>query len=78
MIHELAYPASTIWLAAGAVTLLTSGLIVKVLLQAAGEPTPEGAAGPGFVIGKVENVLILALVSLGAYTAWAWCSRPRG
>lgn len=60
-----------VWLATYLIVLATSGLVVRTLLRLAGEKTPEGAEGPGFVIGKLEDVMVVTFVILQAYTALA-------
>lgn len=60
-----------VWIATYLVTVLTSGFVVRALLSHAGQATPEGAEGPGFVIGKLEDILVVTFVLLSAYTALA-------
>ncbi|MBD3367790.1 MAG: hypothetical protein GF405_06410 [Candidatus Eisenbacteria bacterium] len=60
---------------AGAVTLLaTSGRVLTAVYRRVGEENvlvdlDEEARATGVVVGKCENLLILTLVLLGAYTA---------
>ena len=57
-------------LAAGyALLLATSGYVVAATLRFAGADVGEDEADTGRAVGKVENVLILTLALLGAYTA---------
>lgn len=59
-------------LALGAVYLLvvaTSGYVVRTALWFAGATDIEEEVDTGRAVGKVENVLILTLVFVGAYTA---------
>lgn len=60
-----------IWALAYGGVLLTSGVVVRTLLSVAGQQAPEGAEGPGFVIGKIEDVLVITFVLLGEFTALA-------
>ncbi|MFB6162608.1 MAG: hypothetical protein ABEJ86_04090 [Halococcoides sp.] len=59
-------------LAAGYAGLIaTSGIVVRAALRYAGtRPMPE-RVDTGRAVGKIENVLVLTLVLLGAYTALA-------
>lgn len=52
-----------------ALLLATSGYVVEGVLRFAGAEVTESEADTGRAIGKVENVLILTLTLLGAYTA---------
>ncbi|MFY4812989.1 hypothetical protein ACOJIV_09905 [Haloarcula sp. AONF1] len=52
-----------------ALLLSTSGAVVSGALQYAGADVSEEEADTGRAVGKVENVLILTLTLLGAYTA---------
>ncbi len=57
-------------LAAGyGLLLATSGYVVAGSLRFAGADVGEDEADTGRAVGKVENVLILTLALLGAYTA---------
>lgn len=49
--------------------LATSGYVVSGALWFAGAEVAEAEADTGRAVGKVENVLILTLALLGAYTA---------
>lgn len=49
--------------------LATSGYVVTGVLRFAGAEVTEDEADTGRAVGKVENVLILTLTLLGAYTA---------
>lgn len=49
--------------------LATSGYVVSGALWFAGADVTEAEADTGRAVGKVENVLILTLALLGAYTA---------
>lgn len=60
-----------VWPVVYAFVLLSSGIWVRALLRKAGQATPEGAEGPGFVIGKLEDVLVISFVIVEAYTALA-------
>lgn len=51
------------------VLLLTSGVVVRAALDATGEDVQADAADTGRVIGKLENVLVLTVVHLHAFTA---------
>lgn len=51
--------------------LATSGHVVRVALRYAGASDFEENVDTGRAVGKVENVLVLTLVALGAYTALA-------
>jgi hypothetical protein len=63
--------AALAWLATHVVVLSSSGFVVRWLLGLAGQAIPPGERDPGAVIGKLENVLVVALVSLGEFTALA-------
>jgi len=52
-----------------ALLLATSGHVVRAALWFAGVDDPEEEADTGRAVGKVENVLVLTLVLLEAYTA---------
>jgi len=54
-----------------ATTLLvaTSGHVVRAALWFAGTESPAEDVDTGRAVGKVENVLVLTLVLVGAYTA---------
>lgn len=56
-------------LAAGGFLLATSGYAVRGALRFAGAERPPEDVDTGRAVGKLENVLILTLVLLGAYTA---------
>lgn len=60
-----------VWPAVYLLVLSSSGIWVRGLLKKAGQPTPEGAEGPGFVIGKLEDILVVSFVIVQAYTALA-------
>lgn len=63
-------PRHTVVVVAGYTLLLaTSGYVMMSMLSLAGASVDEEEADTGSVIGKVENVLILTLTLLGAYTA---------
>lgn len=51
------------------ILLSTSGVVVTVALRYAGAEVSAAEADTGRAVGKVENVLILTLTLLGAYTA---------
>lgn len=53
------------------VVLTTSGFWVRWLLGLAGQSIPPDERNPGAVIGKLEDLLVVALVSVGEYTALA-------
>lgn len=63
--------ALVVWGMAYITAVALSGFVVRFLLSVAGQQTPEGAEGPGFVIGKLEDLLVVTFVFLGAYTALA-------
>lgn len=57
-------------LAAGyGLLLATSGYVVSSALWFAGADVGESEADTGRAVGKIENVLVLTLALLGAYTA---------
>lgn len=58
-----------ILLAGYTLLLATSGYVVAASLAFAGADVEEETADTGRAVGKVENVLILTLTLLGAYTA---------
>jgi hypothetical protein len=60
-----------VWPLTYLVVLTLSGKWVNFLLKEAGQDTPDGAEGPGFVIGKLEDVLVLSFVVVDAFTALA-------
>lgn len=60
-----------VWPTVYAIVLALSGVWVRALLKKAGQSTPEGAEGPGFVIGKLEDLLVISFVIVEAYTALA-------
>ncbi|MEF8773333.1 MAG: hypothetical protein V5A23_08000 [Halobacteriales archaeon] len=51
------------------VLVLTSGHVVRHALDIAGQDPGEEQADTGQVIGKLENVLVLTVVHLHAFTA---------
>jgi hypothetical protein len=54
----------------GSVLFATSGIVVKSGLNAANvEQSSDLSVDTGTFIGKTENILVLSLVLLGAYTA---------
>ena len=72
---SLIEPADVIIVVAGALVLLaTSGRVLMAVYRRVGEENvlvdlDEEARDTGVVVGKCENLIILALVLLGAYTA---------
>lgn len=72
------YPSAWVWGAALLLTLSLSGVWVRTLLHLGGQSTPEGAKGPGMVIGKLENVIVISLVIIEAYTAMALIFAAKG
>ncbi|EMA53232.1 MULTISPECIES: hypothetical protein [Halococcus] len=69
-VETIVAPRHMVVVVAGYTLLLaTSGYVVMSMLSLAGASVDEAEADTGSVIGKVENVLILTLTLLGAYTA---------
>lgn len=72
---SLIEPADVVIVVAGALVLLaTSGRVLMAVYRRVGEENvlvdlDEEARDTGVVVGKCENLIILALVLLGAYTA---------
>lgn len=75
-LEQIVKPA--IWPGTLAVTLLSSGWVVRTLLGLAGREIPVEEENPGRVIGKLENVLVLFFVAVGEYTALALVFAAKG
>lgn len=67
-----------IWGGAYLLALGGSGYFVRLLLHWAGKELPPEEANPGWVIGKLEDVLVVSLVAAGAYTALAVIFAAKG
>lgn len=67
-----------IWALAYLVALAGSGPFVRRLLGWAGKEIPSDEVNPGRVIGKIEDVLVVSLVAVGAYTALALVFAAKG
>lgn len=71
-------PAVAIWVGAYLVAIAGSGPFVRALLRSAGKEFPADEVNPGRVIGKLEDVLVVSLVAVGAYTALALIFAAKG
>ncbi len=65
---------ASVGLAGTCVLMATSGLVLRTVLRGVAKRDVEGELkkedrDTGVVVGKCENILIVALVLLGAYTA---------
>ncbi|KAA9399973.1 hypothetical protein Har1130_02775 [Haloarcula sp. CBA1130] len=69
MTSSISFRSAVVIGAGYALLLSTSGTMVSGALQYAGADVSEEEADTGRAVGKVENVLILTLTLLGAYTA---------
>lgn len=70
--------AMAIWGAAFVLAVAGSGPVVRELLRRAGKELPPDEVNPGRVIGKLEDVLVVSLVAVGAYTALALIFAAKG
>ncbi len=71
LISSISFRSAVVVGAGYALLLSTSGTMVSAALQYAGADVSEKEADTGRAVGKVENILILTLTLLGAYTALA-------
>ncbi|MCJ0619759.1 hypothetical protein JZX76_09620 [Haloarcula hispanica] len=69
LISSISFRSAVVVGAGYALLLSTSGTMVSAALQYAGADVSEKEADTGRAVGKVENILILTLTLLGAYTA---------
>lgn len=69
---------AAIWAGAFVLALVGSGPFVRSVLRQAGKEVPPDEADPGPVIGKLEDVVVVALVAVGAYTALALIFAAKG
>lgn len=67
-----------VWAVAYALALVGSGPFVRHLLGQAGYEIPPEETNPGCVVGKLEDVLVVSLVIVEAYTALAVVFAARG
>lgn len=68
-----------VWAAAYLVATLGSGPFVRSLLRWAGAgEIPTDEVNPGRVIGKLEDVVVVSFVAVGAYTALALVFSAKG
>lgn len=77
MTREWVVPIA-IWASAFVVAVAGSGPFVRGLLRRAGKEVPRDEARAGRVIGKLEDVLVVSLVAVGAYTALAVIFAAKG
>lgn len=70
--------AAAVWAGAYLVAVIGSGPVVRFLLGRAGKEVPPEEVNPGRVIGKLEDVLVVSLVAVGAYTALALVFAAKG
>lgn len=67
-----------VWAGAYILALIGSGPVVRQLLRWAGAEIPEEEVNPGRVIGKLEDLLVVSLVIVEAYTALALVFSAKG
>lgn len=67
-----------VWTGAYLAALGGSGPFVRHLLARAGQEIPPDETNPGRVVGKLEDIVVVSLVAVEAYTALALVFAAKG